>query len=393
MNSFEIKDIPGKGRAMVAAKLINAGDTIFEEEPFVSCQFSWNAAYGYAACDHCMRPLETVTENVRRLASNQTLVVPLTEHDPTKQWLEQFTVCPNCKIRYCSEDCRVEALKKYHRVGCMGNFRQDDSHPINRLNEIWKKMHYPPETGTIMLLVRLMAMYQQSSNKPEFLESLQSFQALIVNKEQQIYHKMLGENFEQQMEQLYAAFCVAFQGDDFQMFTTPEAFKTLMGLVGTNSQGVATSVLAEWVKKVSDLPMPEEDKAKLDEYIDDLYNKVSEFAGEFLNNEGSGLYLLQSKINHSCVPNAQSTFPYSNDIVVMKATRDIQPGEEICISYLDECQLERSRHSRQKILKENYIFVCNCPKCQLQSNDPDETSEDEDEDDMDMEDDYDDMDD
>lgn len=135
-------------------------------------------------------------------------------------------------------------------------------------------------------------------------------------------------------------------------------------------------------------------------------------AGEFLNNEGSGLYLLQSKINHSCVPNAQSTFPYSNDIVVLKATRDIQPGEEICISYLDECQLERSRHSRQKvngkkfktyliflknillqILKENYIFVCNCPKCQLQSNDPDETSEDEDEDDMDMEDDYDDMDD
>lgn len=81
----------------------------------------------------------------------------------------------------------------------------------------FRKMHYPPETGTIMLLVRLMAMYQQSSNKTEFLESLQSFQALIVNKEQQIYHKMLGENFEQQMEQLYAAFCEAFQGENFQM--------------------------------------------------------------------------------------------------------------------------------------------------------------------------------
>lgn len=72
-------------------------------------------------------------------------------------------------------------------------------------------------------------------------------------------------------------------------------------------------------------------------------------AGEFLNNEGSGLYVLQSKINHSCVPNAESTFPYSNNIVVLKATRTIQPGEEICISYIDECQLERSRHSRQKV--------------------------------------------
>lgn len=75
-------------------------------------------------------------------------------------------------------------------------------------------------------------------------------------------------------------------------------------------------------------------------------------AGEFLNNEGSGLYLIQSKINHSCVPNAESTFPYSNDIVVLKAIKPIQPGEEICISYIDECQLDRSRHSRQKV----YIF-------------------------------------
>lgn len=393
MYSFDIKEIPGKGRAMLATKAYNVGDVIFEEEPFVSSQFSWNSAYGYAACDHCMRPLETVTENVRRLASKPALVVPLLEHDPTKQWLEQFCCCPKCKVRYCSEDCRVEALKKYHRVACMGNYRADDSHPINRLNEIWKKMHYPPETGTIMLLVRLMAMYQQSTNKAEFMETLQSFQSLIVNKEQQIYHKMLGENFEIQMEQLFAAFCEAFQGEEFVLFTTPDSFKTLMGLVGTNSQGIATSVLAEWVKKVSDLPMPEADKNKLDEYIDDLYSKVGDFAGEFLNNEGSGLYLLQSKINHSCVPNAQSTFPYSNDIVVLKAIQAIQPGEEICISYLDECQLERSRHSRQKILKENYIFVCQCPKCQLEANDPDETSEDEfDDDEMEMDDD-DDMDD
>lgn len=47
-------------------------------------------------------------------------------------------------------------------------------------------------------------------------------------------------------------------------------------MIGTNSQGIATSPLAEWVKKVSDVPMPEGDKAKLDEYIDDIYNKVGE---------------------------------------------------------------------------------------------------------------------
>ena len=97
----------------------------------------------------------------------------------------------------------------------------------------------------------------------------------------------------------------------------------------------------------------------------------------FLNNEGSGLYVLQSSVNHSCVPNAVVEFPYSNNILVLKAIRDIHPEEEICISYLDECCLERSRHSRQKALSSLYLFHCYCNKCLSQANDLDLTSEDE----------------
>ena len=78
--------------------------------------------------------------------------------------------------------------------------------------------------------------------------------------------------------------------------------------------------------------------------------------GDFLNNEGSGLYILQSSINHSCVPNAEITFPYGNHRLALKATREINPEDEICISYLDECILERSRHSRQKILRYKVRF-------------------------------------
>lgn len=76
---------------------------------------------------------------------------------------------------------------------------------------------------------------------------------------------------------------------------------------------------------------------------------------QFLNNEGSALYSIESKANHSCIPNAQASFPYSNHVVKLIAIQDIQPGEEICISYLDECFLERSRHSRQKV----FIFLAN----------------------------------
>lgn len=99
--------------------------------------------------------------------------------------------------------------------------------------------------------------------------------------------------------------------------------------------------------------------------------------GSFLNNEGSGLYILQSSVNHSCTPNAIAEFPYSNSTLVLKAIRDIQVGEEICTSYLDECELERSRYSRQKALSSLYLFVCHCDKCQAQINDPNVTSDEE----------------
>lgn len=89
------------------------------------------------------------------------------------------------------------------------------------------------------------------------------------------------------------------------------------------------------------------------------------------------MYVLQSSINHSCSPNATVEFPYSNSTLAVRATRDILPDEEICISYLDECSLERSRHSRQKALSSLYLFRCQCEKCMQQAEDPDVTSEEE----------------
>lgn len=101
--------------------------------------------------------------------------------------------------------------------------------------------------------------------------------------------------------------------------------------------------------------------------------------GNFLNNEGVGLFALHSTCNHSCVPNAEAAFSHNNSRLSLLALQDIQPGEEILISYLDECDTSRSRHSRQKILAENYVFVCKCPKCEEQAQDEDVTSEEEEE--------------
>ena len=39
--------------------------------------------------------------------------------------------------------------------------------------------------------------------------------------------------------------------------------------------------------------------------MEKLYDKIDEEVGIFTNVEGTGLYELQSKLNHSCQPNVQ----------------------------------------------------------------------------------------
>lgn len=139
------------------------------------------------------------------------------------------------------------------------------------------------------------------------------------------------------------------------------------------------SSLSQWVHACDALELKPQDREQLDAFIDQLYKDIEAATGEFLNCEGSGLFVLQSCCNHSCVPNAETSFPENNFLLHVTALEDIKPGEEICISYLDCCQRERSRHSRHKILRENYLFVCSCPKCLAEADEPNVTSEEEDE--------------
>lgn len=237
-------------------------------------------------------------------------------------------------------------------------------------------MHYPPETTSILLVLRIFAMIK---TQPELLDKFGEFCDRAINEDLSICHKILGEKFTDQLAELHHAVALLFGDEEILgRYLSREGLTQLFALIGTNSQGIGTSSFAEWVKNVPDLEtLNEKQKTDVDELIDTLYVTLSDTVGQFLNNEGSGLYLTQSKINHSCKPNVEIRFPFSNNVLQVVALRDIAEGEEICISYLDECELNRSRHSRQKYLEENYLFACECEKCQEEIDQPDVTSDEE----------------
>jgi len=63
--------------------------------------------------------------------------------------------------------------------------------------------------------------------------------------------------------------------------------------------------------------------------------------------------------NHDCSPNAQAVIDQQG-YVTLSATRPIEAGEEVLISYIDSRQ---SVDERRLILEQHYGFSCSCAKC------------------------------
>ena len=83
-----------------------------------------------------------------------------------------------------------------------------------------------------------------------------------------------------------------------------------------------------------------------------------------------GLYVLRSHVNHSCDPNVsvrhldQRT---SLSRITVVALRDIQPGEELFITYTNPAQPLETR--RQHLLEWGF-GICDCSRCQEEEKDP-----------------------
>ncbi|XP_036398732.1 histone-lysine N-methyltransferase SMYD3 [Megalops cyprinoides] len=85
-----------------------------------------------------------------------------------------------------------------------------------------------------------------------------------------------------------------------------------------------------------------------------------------LKEVGVGLYPNMSLLNHDCRPNCVMLF--EGRILHLRAIRDIQPNEELTISYIDTLMPSSERRKR---LQEQYHFLCQCQQCATADRDSD----------------------
>ena len=80
--------------------------------------------------------------------------------------------------------------------------------------------------------------------------------------------------------------------------------------------------------------------------------------------KGTGVFLKESFFNHSCTPNV--IWETCGDHIFMFATRAVEAGEELCISYVPwECSY-MDRTERFKLwVSSNDGFECCCDRCEL----------------------------
>ncbi|XP_034385434.1 histone-lysine N-methyltransferase SMYD3 isoform X5 [Cyclopterus lumpus] len=79
---------------------------------------------------------------------------------------------------------------------------------------------------------------------------------------------------------------------------------------------------------------------------------------------GVGLYPSLSLLNHDCRPNCVMVFVGTK--LQLRAVRDINPEEELTISYIETLSLTEDR---QRQLEDQYHFTCRCQHCDSQDKD------------------------
>ena len=88
------------------------------------------------------------------------------------------------------------------------------------------------------LVVRILASIVQAEDPEEQIGQFMSLMHDTVNHKDHLVHKMLGEQFSDQLEQLRMATLSVFAAYPVvQSLLSPDGFASIMALIGRNSQG------------------------------------------------------------------------------------------------------------------------------------------------------------
>ncbi|KAG0034956.1 SET and MYND domain-containing protein 3 [Podila clonocystis] len=273
--------------------------------------------------------------------------------------------CAGCKVVwYCNKACQIKDWKLHHQLECQGIQK---SLANTATKDVWTK--HTMDTTSVRTICRLVRRRERvrASAKYKAEHGKVDPQQKQVNE---VYVSGLDQREEEWLDNHGADWIEQYLNTYEHERSETSSSSSAKGVLDESSQ--LTKVMAV---VMSCVVSPKENRqsflkgSKADETSSgasgfDLIRKLSAYGFSMTNLEttavvGLGLYIQSMAfMNHSCVPNC--VYIFRGPKVECRVIRDIQPGEEVTISYIDQIGTTKER---QRQLKEQYHFVCECPLC------------------------------
>eukprot|EP00123_Amoebidium_parasiticum_P015120 comp22796_c1_seq1/m.35727 comp22796_c1_seq1/g.35727 ORF comp22796_c1_seq1/g.35727 comp22796_c1_seq1/m.35727 type:complete len:416 (-) comp22796_c1_seq1:115-1362(-) len=383
----------GRGKGVVSTREISEGEVVFKEKPLVAIQHVANRSKAIV-CDQCFRFIGTLQLQVDNLlGEGHVQLPPLDGINPQESFCPIYQCANGCGALYCSELCRNLSYDNHHRLLCPG---EDDDHPW------WHLYRFALETNDIFLLVTrgISTVIQECERNGGDVDDAEECFRYVFKAP---WWDVVGQSEDgNQADYLQSFHTLVDDATDLLRKLLPsrppydklldrDYISCMVGMYELNNAHLSvSSPVNNYLHRAQDMPegsnrgasmeiellldslriLADEEAAERDDTADKgkpAVGKGKEAADEdeedpiFIACEGNGLYRLQACLNHSCRPNVALLKGEDDQdgSVVVRALRHIQPGEELCISYIEESE---PLAARRQALRE-YLFDCRCEKC------------------------------
>ena len=365
--------LPGRGRAVTAARQISPGEQLLCERPVASMQLPDNADE-VRVCRNCLRPLGTISGQLQHAAGLRTAPeLPLAD-DEDDEICEEVRCRNGSAATFCSKACESAANVGFHRYFCATRGPK---------------------------LAALKAFEQHAMEEGEnFLFGARLVTEMLARADA-LHRKRPGRDEASctaEAREVLAPFCrglwweIAEPPPDLTP-TEVKSFRTEMRDAASESLDLLRKLLFECGEPASRLRWLDLNEwggmlglARQNNICCELYNPTSEVVPMLRCHAaavpspaldallarlpralpdvmGTALYSQLACINHSCAPNAEvRPAPSGCAEALVVATRPIAPGTEVTISYIDANQRASVTERRRELLE--YGFECACEKCE-----------------------------
>ncbi|CUG93552.1 Hypothetical protein, putative [Bodo saltans] len=396
-----------KGKGLFASRALKAGSIALEETAMCCTQNRDDYLKNVPVCGHCLVSVETPRANVARVTRNKTLAmeIPYSAAFRARGHVRCRYVEQGCPMVFCSTRCQEAAWASFHYANCRGCMNDASQAAYDQfISNDWEQggvdysdthflsMRFLASAVTLRRLHKasLEASYAHIAQlikapitKFHFTFLLRDDDAFPTGTTDSVKERVLWDQFQAfkgaehghpHVAQAEASSCTkddmltsgqALIATVFQLSEEEKEFylgtrwSELLGAVLLNGQErTPHSPYYEHFQALASIPSVEQEIRAYHKKVKTLGYNASKL---HCSSSGQGIYTIGCLFNHSCDPNLQVLYIDGNDeTLVAVCLRDVQEGEELCISYINE---SLPYAERQQQLYEHYLFDCGCKKC------------------------------